>query len=58
MREASEKLRTVRAELWEWKGEAQDQGEEAARWLSEYLGRPARLLRYIGVPCTVTQTLP
>ena len=50
VREASEKLRLVPAEVWDWKGVAQDQGQEAAQWLSGYLGSPARLLRYVGAP--------
>ena len=40
--------RMVQAEVWEWQGDAEDQGDEAAAWLSAYLGRPARLLRYAG----------
>ena len=40
--------RVVQATVWEWHGAAEDQGDEAASWLTAYLGRPARLLRYIG----------
>lgn len=43
----------VEAELkectcWDWKGLAQDEGEDAAAWLTDFLGKPARLVRYIG----------
>ncbi len=34
---------------WDWKGLAQDEGEEAAEWLTDFLGKPARLVRYIGL---------
>ena len=34
--------------MWEWKGKALDEGEYAADWLSEYLDKPVRLLRYAG----------
>jgi uncharacterized protein YcbX len=33
---------------WDWKGLAQDEGDEAAAWLSDFLGKPVRLVRYIG----------
>ena len=33
---------------WEWKGNAQDEGEAAAQWVSELLGEPSRLVRFIG----------
>lgn len=44
---------------WEWTGPAADVGDEAAAWLSDYLGKPVRLVRYAGgspaspraVPC-------
>ena len=42
--------RMVQTEVWEWHGMGEDQGDEAASWLSEYLGRPVRLLRYAGEP--------
>lgn len=34
--------------MWEWRGPAQDEGDSVANWLSEFLGRPVRLMRYIG----------
>ena len=33
---------------WSWEGPAQDQGSEAAEWLSDFLGAPVRLMRYTG----------
>ena len=33
---------------WEWKGNARDEGEAAAQWVSELLGEPSRLVRFIG----------
>jgi hypothetical protein len=32
----------VPAQVWEWTGGALDEGEEAAKWLSDALGIPAR----------------
>lgn len=34
--------------MWEWKGQAHDEGDSAAAWLSDFLGRPVRLVRYLG----------
>lgn len=34
--------------VWEWKGPAFDVGKEASEWLTTFLGRPARLVRYLG----------
>ncbi|KAI4371225.1 hypothetical protein MLD38_019487 [Melastoma candidum] len=31
---------------WEWSGSALDEGQEAADWLSNYLGKPSRLVRF------------
>lgn len=39
-----------RVVVWEWEGEARDEGEAAAAWLSKFLGKPCRLARYIGIP--------
>ena len=39
--------------VWEWKGQALDEGDHAAMWLSEYLGKDVRLLRYAGMPSRV-----
>ncbi|PIM97025.1 Molybdenum cofactor sulfurtransferase [Handroanthus impetiginosus] len=32
--------------LWEWSGSAFDEGEEAANWFSDFLGKPSRLVRF------------
>ncbi|KAJ8765899.1 hypothetical protein K2173_020415 [Erythroxylum novogranatense] len=32
--------------LWEWSGSALDEGNEAAEWFSNYLGKPSRLVRF------------
>ncbi|KAK6150245.1 hypothetical protein DH2020_017770 [Rehmannia glutinosa] len=32
--------------VWEWHGSAFDEGEEAATWFSNYLGKPSRLVRF------------
>ena len=39
--------------VWEWKGQALDEGDHAAMWLSEYLGKDVRLLRYAGMPSRI-----
>ena len=31
--------------VWEWTGDGGDEGDDAAAWFTEYLGRPARLAR-------------
>jgi hypothetical protein len=33
---------------WEWKGMARDEGEAAAAWFSKVLGKPTRLVRFVG----------
>lgn len=33
---------------WSWSGKAQDEGELPASWLTAALGRPARLVRFVG----------
>lgn len=48
----------VQTEVWEWHGMGEDQGDEAARWLSAYLGRPVRLLRYAGELLVVSCQAP
>eukprot|EP00884_Botryococcus_braunii_P008328 jgi/Botrbrau1/17497/Bobra.0054s0077.2 len=35
-------------EVWDWRGPARNEGKAAEAWLSSYLGRPCRLLRYMG----------
>ncbi|EEF34230.1 molybdopterin cofactor sulfurase, putative [Ricinus communis] len=32
--------------VWEWSGSALDEGAEAARWFSDFLGKPSRLVRF------------
>ncbi|XP_058723425.1 uncharacterized protein LOC131595156 isoform X2 [Vicia villosa] len=32
--------------LWEWTGPAWDEGAEASKWFSDYLGSPCRLVRF------------
>ncbi|OAY54393.1 mitochondrial amidoxime reducing component 2 [Manihot esculenta] len=32
--------------VWEWSGSALDEGAEAAKWFSDYLGKPSRLVRF------------
>ena len=33
---------------WEWKGMARDQGDAAAAWFTAVLGKPTRLVRFLG----------
>ncbi|XP_052201455.1 uncharacterized protein LOC127807551 [Diospyros lotus] len=32
--------------VWEWSGSAFDEGEEASKWFSNYLGKPSQLVRF------------
>lgn len=32
--------------VWEWSGSALDEGDEASKWFSNYLGKPSRLVRF------------
>jgi len=32
--------------VWEWSGSAFDEGNEASKWFSDYLGKPSRLVRF------------
>ncbi|CAI0546907.1 unnamed protein product [Linum tenue] len=32
--------------VWEWSGSALDEGGEAAKWFSDYIGKPSRLIRF------------
>ncbi|PON33694.1 MOSC, N-terminal beta barrel [Parasponia andersonii] len=32
--------------VWEWSGSALDEGAEASKWFSNYLGKPSRLVRF------------
>lgn len=38
--------RLVEASVWEWAGQALDEGNDAAAWFSDYLDRPCRLVRF------------
>ena len=38
----------VECSLWEWKGTTQDEGDEVAAWLSAFLDKSVRLVRYLG----------
>ncbi|KAK9839485.1 hypothetical protein WJX81_004998 [Elliptochloris bilobata] len=39
---------TMIVTCWEWAGTARDEGDFAANWLREVLGKPVRLVRYMG----------
>jgi len=43
----SEERRVI---CWEWKGNARDEGDAAAQWVSDVIGEPSRLVRFIGEP--------
>ncbi|KAF5781312.1 hypothetical protein HanXRQr2_Chr11g0482001 [Helianthus annuus] len=30
--------------VWEWSGSALDEGDEASKWFTNYLGKPSRLV--------------
>ncbi|KAM5587037.1 mitochondrial amidoxime reducing component 2 [Rosa sericea] len=32
--------------IWEWSGAALDEGADASKWFSDYLGKPSRLVRF------------
>ena len=32
--------------VWEWSGSALNEGAEAAKWFSDFLGKPSRLVRF------------
>lgn len=32
--------------VWEWCGSALDEGDEASKWFSDFLGKPSRLVRF------------
>lgn len=42
----SEQPQLVDASVWEWAGQARDEGDDAAAWFSDYLNRPCRLVRF------------
>ncbi|KAI3507412.1 hypothetical protein L1887_22397 [Cichorium endivia] len=39
-------LKSDGVSVWEWSGSALDEGDEAAKWFTEYLGKPSRLVRF------------
>ena len=41
-------LKRRKVSVWNWEGEALDEGDHAADYLSEFLGHKVRLLRYAG----------
>ncbi|KAL2556189.1 Molybdenum cofactor sulfurase family protein [Forsythia ovata] len=32
--------------VWEWRGSALDEGDDASKWFSNYIGKPSRLVRF------------
>ncbi|KAE8700177.1 malate dehydrogenase [Hibiscus syriacus] len=32
--------------VWEWSGSALDEGDEASKWFTDYLGKPSRMVRF------------
>eukprot|EP00899_Mesostigma_viride_P014923 jgi/Mesvir1/23431/Mv22290-RA.1 len=36
----------VQVTVWDWSGDAIDEGDDASTWFTEHLGRPARLVRF------------
>ena len=50
---------TVDVTVWGWKGNALDEGNEAAAWVSQVVGKSARLVRHLGMLlCLLTCVLP
>ena len=41
-------LQTKLTNVWEWTGEALDEGDLAAEYLSDYMGHKVRLMAYAG----------
>ncbi|KAF5785349.1 putative molybdenum cofactor sulfurtransferase [Helianthus annuus] len=39
-------LRSDGVSVWEWSGSALDEGDEAAKWFTDFLGKPSRLVRF------------
>ncbi|KAD1716239.1 hypothetical protein E3N88_42408 [Mikania micrantha] len=39
-------LRSDGVTVWEWSGSALDEGDEAAKWFTDFLGKPSRLVRF------------
>jgi uncharacterized protein YcbX len=36
----------VEASVWTWAGAALDEGNDAAKWFTSYLGKPCKLVRF------------
>ena len=51
-------VKTANVTCWYWTGVARDEGDAAADWLSEAIGQPARLVRYIGAPAAARAGRP
>ena len=32
--------------VWEWTGSVLDEGAEASKWFTDYIGKPSRLVRF------------
>jgi uncharacterized protein YcbX len=45
---STRRARRAQVTVWEWKGEALDEGNEAAAYLTAFMGFPVRLVRYSG----------
>lgn len=45
---ADSPLEMMDVTCWGWSGVARDEGDAASAWLSDFLGRPVRLVRYAG----------
>ncbi|KAI3759963.1 hypothetical protein L1987_50350 [Smallanthus sonchifolius] len=43
---AKQCVRSDGISVWEWSGSALDEGDEAAKWFTDFLGKPSRLVRF------------
>ncbi|KAM0028097.1 putative molybdenum cofactor sulfurtransferase [Helianthus debilis subsp. tardiflorus] len=39
-------LRSDGVSIWDWSGSALDEGDKAAKWFTDFLGKPSRLVRF------------
>lgn len=39
-------LKTDGVSCWEWSGSGIDEGNDASKWFTDYLGKPSRLVRF------------
>ncbi|KAJ9545215.1 hypothetical protein OSB04_024922 [Centaurea solstitialis] len=39
-------LQSEGVSVWEWSGSALDEGDKAAKWFTDFLGKPSRLVRF------------